>query len=160
PKPGGAERRGWEWHYLKRQCHTELQTIPTPPTQAMGVAFSPDDRHIATTGYDDKAVRTWNVETGDLEETLRGLPGPHGSLSEGLPDSRDGTLLAASNGTPSGTGGVLVWDAATGKQVWEFKVLCGESANVAFSPDGKRLAAVSGEPSGGGEDRIPKLVIW
>jgi serine/threonine protein kinase len=73
PNPGSKDLRGWEWHYLKRQCHTDLKTIPGPPTQAMGIALSPDDRHLATTGYGDKAVRVWNVQTGELEKTIDGL---------------------------------------------------------------------------------------
>jgi WD40 repeat protein/serine/threonine protein kinase len=159
PKPDQADLRGWEWHYLKRQCHTELKTIPGPQTQAMGVAFSPDDRQIATTGYDDKGVRIWNAETGKLEKTLLDLAIIEWAFSEGLAYSPDGTLLAASCGCATAPGKVVVWDTAT----WTPRILstdlCGESNNVAFSPDSKRLAAVSGEPLAEGHKK-PRLVIW
>ena len=155
PKPGSKDLRGWEWHYLKRQCHTDLNTIPGPPSQAMGIAFSPDDRHLATTGYDDKAVRVWNVQTGELEKTLLGLT-PTGIMSEGLAYSPDGKLLAASSGHFSTPGEVIIWDVATeSNRSISSPNVCGESSNVAFSPDGNRLAAVSGE-----WDKSPTLTIW
>ena len=154
PNPGSKDLRDWEWNYLKRQCHTDLTTIPGPPGQAMGIAFSPDDQHLATTGYDDKAVRVWNVQTRKLEMTLRGLS-LTGVMSEGLAYSPDGKLLAASSGHYFTPGEVIIWDVATGDQRHKFPHVCGESSNVAFSPDGNRLAAVSGEWS-----ESPKLTIW
>jgi eukaryotic-like serine/threonine-protein kinase len=152
PQPGGMDFRGWEWHYLKRQCSTELKTIHGPPGQAMGIAFSPDDQHLATTGYDDKAVRVWNAQTGKLEKTLVGLTG---FISEGLAYSPDGKFLAASSGEYAERGEVIIWDVATENKIREFPDVCGISSNVAFSPDGSRLAAVSGE-----WNKSPKLLIW
>jgi eukaryotic-like serine/threonine-protein kinase len=153
PKPGSTDLRGWEWHYLKRQCHTDKQTIRGPQSQGMGVAFSPDDRHLATTGYEeDKAVRIWNAQTGELEKTLLGHTG---LMSEGLAYSPDGTLLASSSGTYREPGEVIIWEAATGKPRFNFPGVCGISSNVAFSPDGKLLAAVSGE-----WDKRPTVTIW
>jgi WD40 repeat protein len=142
PQPGSTDLRRWEWHYLKRQCHTDLKTIPGFPGQALGVAFSPDDQHLATTGYLDKAVRVWNAQTGVLEKTLPGLTG---FMSEGLAYSPDGKLLAASSGTYTEPGEVIIWDVATGNQPKKFRGVCGESSNIAFCPAGKRLAVVSGD---------------
>jgi serine/threonine protein kinase len=143
--------RRWEWHYLKRQCHTDLMTIYGPPTQAMGVAFSPDDRHVATTA-DDNGVRVWNARTGKFERSLIGL---NGLMSEGLAYSPDGALLAGASGDYFTPGAVIVWDTATWQRRWEFKDVCGESNNVAVSPDSNRLAAVSGEWT-----KSPRLTIW
>src|SRR5262249_51879392 len=39
--------RGWEWHFLKRQRYDKPLPIQHPET-VVGVAFSPDDRQIAT----------------------------------------------------------------------------------------------------------------
>jgi WD40 repeat protein/serine/threonine protein kinase len=164
PEPGHADLRGWEWQYLKRQCHTELKTIPVLPTQvmtqAMGVAFSADDRHIATTGYDDKTVRIWNSETGDLEQTLHDLVASQWMFSEGLAYSPDGKLLAAACGSAILPGKAVVWDTATWERRREFKDVCGESNCVAFSPDSRRLAVVTGETFGGQGRKRPRLRIW
>jgi WD40 repeat protein/serine/threonine protein kinase len=144
--------RGWEWRYLKRQCQTDLKTIHAFPTQAMGVAFSPDDQHVATTGYEDNGVRIWNIQAGVLEKTLRGLTG---LMSEGLAYSPDGTLIASSSGSFFTPGGVIIWNAMTGQEHWKIPGVCGNSSNVAFSPDGKRIAVVSGE-----WDKSPTVTIW
>jgi WD40 repeat protein/serine/threonine protein kinase len=154
PNPGSKDLRGWEWHYSKRQCHTDLKTIPVFPTQAMAVAFSPDDRHLATTGYDDKAVRVWNVQTGKLEMSLVGLS-PEATMSEGLAYSPDGKLIAASSGNFHPPGGVVIWDAVTGEQLWNSPEVWGYSPTLAFSPDGNRLAALCNE-----WDKSPTLRIW
>src|SRR5262249_40923596 len=144
PNAGQTDLRGWEWHYLKRQCDSALKTIPSlgTPTEGVGVAFSPDDRHVAATGYSDGAVRIWNAQTGDLEKTLLGLKG---DKSDGLAYSPDGTRIASSTGDFFTPGDVIIWDATNGKEHLRFPDLCGAYSNVAFSPDGKRLAVVSGE---------------
>src|SRR5262249_1865089 len=51
--------------------------------------------------------------------------------------------------------GVIIWDTATGKQLGNFADVCGQASCVAFSPDGNRLAAVSGE-----WNKRPMLTIW
>jgi WD40 repeat protein len=153
PKPASTEMRGWEWHYLKRQCHTDLRTIFGPESQAMGVAFSRDDRFLATTGYADKEVRIWNLESGSLEKSLRGLATRF--MSEGLAYSPDGMLVAASCGDQFEPGTVIMWNAATAIPIRKFPNVCGAGSSVAFSPDSKRLAAVSGE-----WNNPPTLTIW
>ena len=155
PEPGSKDLRGWEWHYLKRLCQADVTTIYGPPTQAMGIAFSPDGRHLATTGYDgaeDRAVKVWNVQTRKLENSLLGLTR---FISEGLSYSPDGKLIAASSGDYFTPGEVIIWDAATRNQLAKFPGVCGMSSNVAFSRGGNLVAWVSGE-----WNRSPKLMIW
>ena len=36
------DRRGWEWYYLKRLCHTELLSLSGHTDTVNGVAYSPD----------------------------------------------------------------------------------------------------------------------
>jgi WD40 repeat protein/serine/threonine protein kinase len=153
PEPGSKDLRDWEWHYLKRQCHTYLNTIPGPPGQAMGIAFSPDDQHLATTGYDDKTVRVLNVQTRELERTLPGLSSD-AMMSEGVAYSPNGRFLAASSGNSHQMHGVIIWDAATGKPHWNSRDVWGYSPDVAFSPDSNRLAALANDWN------IPRLRIW
>ena len=107
PQPGSTDLRGWEWHYLKRQCHTDWKTIPGDPGQAMGISFSPDHQHVATSGYDDKAVRIWNVQTCQLEKTLTGLTR---FMADGLAYSPDGRFLAAASGDFFMPEGRSEWD--------------------------------------------------
>ena len=43
-----VERRGWEWHYVKRLCHPERLSLEAPAGSLSAIAFSPDGRLIAT----------------------------------------------------------------------------------------------------------------
>jgi serine/threonine protein kinase/WD40 repeat protein len=58
--------------------------------QAIALAYSPDDRHLATAGL-EKNIRIWNLEQLSLKYAL---PAPKGIISE-LRFSPDGNLLAA-----------------------------------------------------------------
>jgi hypothetical protein len=99
------------------------------------VAFSPDGSRLASGGKDG-AVKVWDTASG---QEVRTLSGPGGTVTA-LAFSPDGTCLAAAGRA------VLVWDAATGKQLLEFD----GQGSVAFSADGRRLATA--HPAG--------AVIW
>ena len=65
------ERRGWEWNYLKRQCHTELRSLTGHVGNVYSVAYSPDGRLILSAGA-DRTVRIWDSSTGHLLQTWDG----------------------------------------------------------------------------------------
>jgi WD40 repeat protein len=56
--------------------------------------------------------------------------------------SADGRRLAGCSGEPTDNGEVVVWDATTREPRWSYKIKRG-MPSVAFSPDGKTLAAGS-----------------
>jgi WD40 repeat protein/tRNA A-37 threonylcarbamoyl transferase component Bud32 len=133
------------------------------------VAFSPNGRRLAAASFDPSL---WDVETGELRHTLRGLAFLAGSPAreqilggtvslEFSADSR--RLLVATKEGPArivkptlfGFGKnieqevpltpVRLWDVETGKEVRAFRGPRGEVGRAAFSPDGKLvLAAESG----------------
>ena len=95
-----------------------------------GIAFSPDDRLLAT-GSADNTVKLWDVAT---ERELRNLTG-HALWVKAVAFSPDGLLLASG----SVDGNVKIWDVVSGREVRNLSG-CGSVNTVAFSPDGQMLA--------------------
>jgi WD40 repeat protein/serine/threonine protein kinase len=148
--PGRAEqlldecppnRRRWEWHYLKRLCHSELFTFRTEGEGKGGfeaVAFSGDGRQLAAADT-ETGLTVWDLQGGQEIPAWRK---PIKILSS-VAASADGRYLAAGNGYTSSGGELWVWDAATGKELVHLKAHTSQILNLAFSPDGKRIATAS-----------------
>jgi RNA polymerase sigma factor (sigma-70 family) len=131
------------------------------------VAFSPDGQTVAT-GSMDKTIRLWDVATGKEQRRLTG----HRADVMAVAFSPDGKLLASGSFDRT----LRLWDPATGQQLRlfeedeagnastltsssRFRINRGVTA-VAFSPDGKTLAAAGRDHTlhlfdvaGGGEVR-------
>jgi RNA polymerase sigma factor (sigma-70 family) len=120
------------------------------------LAWSHDGMCLVTGGWGrwDHSVRLWDPKTG---KELRRFTGSTRAVN-GVTFSPDDELIAAVDGD----GTVRVWQAQTGKPVFTKERLLGSAAGraagsridcLAFSPDGKLLAA------GGGGNGHPALVV-
>lgn len=107
-------------------------TIASHDGEANDVIFSPDGRTLYSCG-DDHLAKSWDVETGMLQQEFRG----HGREVERIALAPDGRWLA----TASSDQTFATWDTESGdqRQHWEF--LTGRVVCVAFSPDGRQLTA-------------------
>ena len=116
--------------------------VPYGPLAGVAaVAFSPDGKLLATGGYQE--VLIWDLAGARL---LRRIG--HGSISNLVQDlafQKDGLLLAAAEGNPSGPGAVKVFHALEGRLVMDFSEPKDVVYSLAFSPDGKWLAAGGAE---------------
>ena len=104
------------------------------PGQSVNVAFSPDGKRLAA-GGENNVVKVWDVETGNVLQTL---PGHRGDVYT-VAFSHDGRWIAS--GSEDST--VKVWDGRSGELVRSFRGHTGIVTSVAFSPDDRRLISGS-----------------
>jgi WD40 repeat protein len=106
------------------------------------VALAPDGRTLATFGV-GSPVQLWDFATRRPIRQIKARMGIGASLAY----SPDGKLLAAGR-LESSSGGLTLYDAATGKERWHQPW---SAASISFSPEGRMLAV-------GGGDGIIRLV--
>jgi WD40 repeat protein len=118
------------------------------------VAFSPDGK-LLVAGSMDGTVWLWEVATGRHTATLRGHVGSVWSVAF----SPDGKTLASGGGLTGfigerpGEAGkpvqgeIRLWEVATGRNTATLQEFPAPVLSVAFSPDGKTLAAGTGHPA-------------
>jgi WD40 repeat protein len=125
--PGGSEQ--------------EVLPISTDKSFRPRPAFSPDGKWLVfrTKESDqDFQVKIWDLANGRLRDTLAGRAGP-------LRFSPDGKLIAFESPGPKTeappAGRIRLWDSETGKETMPFGGRPAPLRRLAFSPDGRTLAA-------------------
>jgi WD40 repeat protein len=111
------------------------------------LAFSPDSKWLAWSGYDDTIV-IWNSATGAEERKLT-WPRPANTPFTELTFNPDGTHLTA-----IAEGKVKIWDLRTGKT--SSIDLHARILSITYSPDGKAWAAITFDPH---EDSLATIEI-
>jgi WD40 repeat protein len=135
----------------------EPLVFQTRLSQVDQVAWSGDGRRFAVTGWSSAqpqvaALQVWARSGQKLFVVSLGPRTGYSPLTH-LDVSRNGRRVAVATSYPpvgkgSGTGrpgGLRVWDITTGKQLFRRTRKAG-FAEVALSPDGRRVAAVTGLP--------------
>jgi hypothetical protein len=147
PSPGEPDLRGFEWYYLWRLCHGDLLTFRTYNPRRM--EFSRDGRTLLVQHGqrpESPFVEVLEVPTG---RSLLTLPEkPRTPLSGPSPFPEDAWSFSLS---PDGRHSafsvkdlVEMWEIRTRAKSFSIKQWGGRIASqMAFSPDGRRLAAWS-----------------
>jgi WD40 repeat protein len=128
----------WTWGLAvglwKPPGTTPERILSKPRHRIMDLAFSLDERYLATAG-EDASVSIWDVPTG---ERLCDLTGQQTSFTA-VAWSPDGDRLVG--GGDDGT--LTIWDTASHQQVGRLKAHQAPVNRVAFLPDGDHLVSVS-----------------
>jgi DNA-binding SARP family transcriptional activator/WD40 repeat protein len=120
---------------VDRVTGRQLFETPLAPDgqRILDVAWNPDGRTFATVGALGD-VQSWSAADGSRAISFQGL---FGQTAHAVAFNRDGTVLAAA----SEVGGVYLWDARTGKPIGDPLHTDTPAYDLAFSPNGKQLAA-------------------
>jgi WD40 repeat protein len=108
------------------------------------------ENRFAVTASDDKTVRVWSLPEGHPFRVLR-LPIDQANIGKAfaVAISPDGTTVAVGGWTgPSGHQNIFLFDRASGELKGRLRDLSSGVNHLAYSPDGRRLAASLGGTNG------------
>jgi serine/threonine protein kinase/WD40 repeat protein len=134
--------RRWEWHYCKRLCHLETRQLSPA---AMWTALSPAGDRLAGLMWKG-SLEVWNAQTGNVIWTDDNIPSVEtgGTVwHQKVAFSPDGktVLVARADGI------IQFRDAAAGKQTDILRCQGPFVLTLAYSPDGRFIAAFSQKTS-------------
>jgi tRNA A-37 threonylcarbamoyl transferase component Bud32 len=141
-----ADRRGWEWRYVHRLCHTDLLTLNGHTGMILSASFSPDGSRVLT-GSADNTAKVWDAKNGAEVLTLKG----HTNLVSSASFSPDGSRIL----TGSRDQTAKVWDARSGAEILTLKGHTEGVNSASFSPDGSRVLTGSGDKTAKVRDATP-----
>jgi WD40 repeat protein len=132
--------------YVNGQALYERPVLIVDPgthtAESSGAAFGAAGGFLIT-GSSDKTVRIWSASDGKLQRTIRVPSGP-GIAGEirAVAMTPNGNILAAGGpGESAGVDTICLFDTNTGKMIGRISSLPGSVHQLAFSVDGRFLAA-------------------
>lgn len=105
------------------------------------LAFSPDGKHLAVSGYHEVLVH--NLDGTNIVARLLG----ESPRIESLAYSPNGKLIGVSGGAPAVFGEIQIWDTATNGLVRSIKSSVDSFYGISFSPDSEKVAVGGADKS-------------
>lgn len=149
-------------HVWDLETNEEIRRFNPKSGFVRAVAFSPDNRHVASAVYDQGAgtgkIELWNVETGNLDSTYTG----HTDVIAALDFNADGRYIFSASWDRT----IRIWDTLTGIQVQRFQGLNDRILSMELSADEEHLLIGTGNVGGGAPDptidnsREPSVWLW
>lgn len=125
------------------QANYDAEHPPTyvRPPVLTSVAFSPDGKTLAVSGYHEVILQ--KADGSGIAGRLVGLS----QRIESIAFSPDGTQLAVAGGSPGRLGELQMWNVADQQLVYSIPVSYDNVYGVSWSPDGKLVAIGCGDNS-------------
>ncbi|MCL2805524.1 MAG: caspase family protein [Treponema sp.] len=126
------------------QTGARLNNFTGHTNRVVSVSWSPDNRSVVSTGMDAQ-VRIWDVESGRSRNIGQGV---FNGVVYGARFSPDGRQLVTGGGILyvfDFKRGIMIWDAASGREVRRFSDHSNTILSVQWSADGRRILASSGD---------------
>lgn len=134
PADSAQDLRGFEWYYWKNLASTSLMTYSGHTDSINCLAFSLDGTQVAT-GSDDRSIRVWELQSGQLRKLLN----EHQKGVTALEFGPDGTTLISGDAE----GAVILWDLVTGQAMQKLEGLLSPVTDVHLSSSSEKLALAS-----------------
>jgi eukaryotic-like serine/threonine-protein kinase len=132
--------RGWEFDYLNTLFHRNQELIAPGNMSQVDLSLSPNGRWVVSCDSppDDRGVFTVrNAQTGAVRHSFVTKAWPHQTMATAVNSA--GTKVACAGHV----GVAKIWDTATGRVLHEFTAPESSFEGLAFSPDGRWIAATS-----------------
>ncbi|MCH8192528.1 MAG: protein kinase, partial [Planctomycetes bacterium] len=157
PSEGEEDLRHWEWRYLWQQIQgDELYALATFEHHVFTLDHSPDGRHLAIALFDGR-ILIWDLRKN---EQVASLAEKSGTIAKCL-YSPDGSTVI---GYPRDGGSIRRWNAHTYKEQTPLGLPISSEdygvRNMAFSPDGRLVAAFAGFHDEETDEWGDQVIVW